>query len=755
MPHQPGLQVVSIGGGPAGLYFAILLKKQNPSHQIVVYERNHAGDTFGFGVVFSDATLENFARADEQTYQAIRAALIHWDDIDTHYMGEVVTSTGHGFSGMERKRLLEILTHRAGELGVEVRHNHEITSLDAFSDADLILGADGVNSWVRAQHQEHFGTHVDLRPNRFVWLGTTFPFRAFTFYFKESEFGLIRIHAYPYAEGKSTFIVECSEGTYQRLIAKIQGEEETAKYFEGLFAKELSGHPLLTNRSLWRQFPTIKNRSWSHKNIVLMGDAAHTAHFSIGSGTKLAMEDSIALLDALNQESDVTRALQTYEAARRSPVDSLQRSAQISLQWFEETERWFGKQPPQQFTFNLMTRSLRITHENLQLRDPRFIAQLDQWFARESSLTEAPRDAAKTPPMFTPYQLRSLVLQNRVVVSPMCQYSAQDGSITDWHLVHLGSRAVGGAGLVITEMTDVSPEGRITPGCAGLYKEEHVPLWRRVTDFVHTHSDAKIGVQLAHAGRKGSTKVPWESRREDEPLTEGAWTPWAPSAIGYHEYSPTPKEMTRDDMNKVREDFVQATRFAIQAGFDLIELHWAHGYLLNSFLSPITNTRSDEFGGSMEKRLRFPLEVFDAVRAAWPKELPLVVRISATDWVPGGLTNEDTLMIARSLKEHGCDMIDVSTGQNTPQQKPLYGRLFQTPFSDMIRNEVGIPTMTVGAITSYSDVNSILLAGRADLCVLARGHLFDPYWTRHAAQQQGYAMPWPKQYRAVSRFSLR
>jgi anthraniloyl-CoA monooxygenase len=753
------LQVISIGGGPAGLYVAILLKRLDPNHQITVYERNQLGDTFGFGVVFSDATLENFARADEPTYQAIRASLIHWDDIDTHYQGEVITSTGHGFSGLERKRLLEILTQRALELGVEMQHTHEITSLDAFSKADLILGADGVNSWVRASYQEHFGTHIDLRPNRFVWLGTSFPFRAFTFYFKESEHGMFRIHAYPYAPDKSTFIVECAEATYQKISAAIQGEEATAKYFEGLFSKELEGHPLFTNRSLWRQFPTIKNRRWSHKNIVLLGDAAHTAHFSIGSGTKLAMEDSIALIEAVSQEPDMTKALQRYEASRHSPADAIQRAAQVSLQWFEETERWFGKQPPLQFTFNLMTRSMRITHENLQLRDPSFIEQIDRWFMGVSKTqTKAEVGTAvqkPIPPMFTPYRMRSILLPNRVVVSPMCQYSAEDGSITDWHLVHLGSRAVGGAGLVLTEMTDVSPEGRITPGCAGLYHAEHVPLWRRVTDFVHQHSDAKIGVQLAHAGRKASTKAPWDSQREDDPLIKGAWMTLAPSSLPYQSYSPAPKEMTLEDMEKVVEDFVQSTRYAIEAGFDVIQLHMAHGYLLNSFLSPVTNQRVDAFGGSAENRLRFPLKIFDAVRATWPDELPLVVRISATDWVPGGLSKTDLLYIAQTLKEHGCDMIDVSTGQNTAEQKPEYGRLFQTPFSDQVRNEVGIPTMTVGAITSYADVNSILVSGRADLCVLARAHLFDPYWTRHAAQQQGYALPWPKQYRSVSRFSLR
>jgi len=758
------VKIVSIGGGPAALYLGILMKKEDASHDITIIERNKADDTFGFGVVFSDATLGHLRAADAESYDEITKSFAHWDAIDTHYKGQLVTSRGHGFSGMSRKKLLQILQKRAQGLGVKLEFEHDVKDPEPHLAADLVLGADGVNSMVRARYEKHFEPQIDWRPNRFVWLGTTCPFPAFTFYFNESAHGLFRVHAYQYqsasdatkaGEACSTFIVECTEETWRKAGLDKADEDTTVAYCEKLFAKELAGHRLIKNRSLWRSFPTIRCKRWHHQNLVLMGDAVHTAHFSIGSGTKLAMEDSIALRDALLAHRDVETALVAYEKERRSAVESVQRAAQVSLQWFEETERYFGSMEPVQFVFSMLTRSLRITHGNLKERDPELITKVDRWFAegaKKQSGVDVRLDPPP-PPMFTPFKLRDLVLSNRVVVSPMCMYSAQDGLIDDFHLVHLGSRAMGGAGLVITEMTDVNAEGRISPGCAGMYREEHAHAWKRVTSFVHQHSFARIGMQLAHAGRKGSTKRLWEG--PDQPLESGNWPLLAPSPIPYHPQSQTPKAMDRADMDAVRDDFVRATTFAELAGFDLLELHMAHGYLLASFLSPLTNVRKDEYGGSLENRMRYPLEVFEAVRKAWPAHKPMSVRLSATDWMPDGFTPDEAVIVARALKTAGCDILDVSAGQTVPNAKPTYGRLFQTPFSDRVRNEADMPTMTVGAISSYADVNSILAAGRADLCVIARGHLYDPYWTRHAAFEQGYELPWPKQYISARTFTPR
>ena len=754
---QPGrynrrVKIVSIGGGPAGLYFAILMKKADPAHDIVVLERNRPDDTFGFGVVFSDATLDNFREADPETYAAITQAFAHWDDIDVHYQEQVLTSTGHGFAGLARQRLLGILQTRAADLGVIMRFSTEVEQSTAWEGADLVLAADGVNSWVRQRYARHFRPRIDWRRNRFVWLGTTFPFPAFTFIFKEDEHGLWRVHAYGYEAGHSTFILECTEDTWRRAGLDEATEDDTVSFAQALFVRELDGHPVLKNRSLWRAFPTIRTERWHHGRVVLVGEAAHTAHFSIGSGTKLAMEDAIALSHSLQEHGTVERALTAYEAERRPHVEALQRAARRSLEWFEHTERYHGRLEPPQFAFSLLTRSLRVTHDNLKTRDAKFVAIVDRWFAEKASQQSglAVPAAPPPPPMFTPLRLRDLVLPNRVVVSPMCQYSAEDGTPGDWHLVHLGSRAIGGAGLVMTEMTDVSREGRISPGCAGMYRPEHVTAWKRIVDFVHGASAARIGIQLAHAGRKGSTRRLWEGI--DEPLSDGNWPLISASPISYFPHSQVPREMDRHDMEAVREAFVRSTRMADEAGFDLLELHLAHGYLLASFISPLTNHRGDEYGGSLVNRLRFPLEVFDAVRAVWPAAKPMSARLSATDWMEGGLQPSEAVDVARALRAHGCDIVDVSAGNTVPEQAPVYGRLFQTPFSDLIRHAAGIPTMTVGAIASYDDVNSIVAAGRADLCVLARAHLYDPYWTRHAAREQGVELPWPDQYVSATSF---
>ncbi|HYE91114.1 MAG TPA: bifunctional salicylyl-CoA 5-hydroxylase/oxidoreductase, partial [Terriglobales bacterium] len=729
-----------------------LMKKADPGHDITVVERNRPDDTFGFGVVFSDATLEKFAQADPETHRAITGALFHWTDIDIHYLGEVMTSAGHGFAGMSRQGLLDILRRRGEALGVRFRFETEVDDLAPYLAADLVLAADGVNSAIRNRYAAHFGPDIDVRPNKFVWLGTTFPFSAFTFYFKEDEHGLWRVHAYRYNATHSTFIVETTEEAWLRAGLESATEADTVRFCERLFERELDGHTLLENRSLWRSFPVVRNRRWYWNNVVLMGDAAHTAHFSIGSGTKLAMEDAIALAEALRTHADVPTALAAYDAERRLAVDATQRAAQVSLEWFEQTERYHGRLPPLSFAFSLLTRSLRVTHENLRVRDPKFVESVDRGFAEQATAQSGVqvRTQPPPPPMFTPFRLREMLLPNRVVVSPMCQYSAEDGTPGDWHVVHLGSRAVGGAGLVIAEMTNVSREGRISPGCTGMYKPEHVKAWARVVDFVHRFTPAKIAVQLAHAGRKGSTRRMWEGI--DEPLLSGNWPLISASPLPYLPHSQIPRAMTRADMDRVRDDFVRAAAMADVAGFDMLELHFGHGYLLASFISPLTNRRTDEYGGSLGNRLRFPLEVFDAVRAAWPPAKPIAVRLSAHDWAPHGATVQDAVYVAARLKAHGCDIVDVSSGNTVPDDEPQYGRLWQTPFADRIRHDVGIPTMTVGGISTYADVNSVLAAGRADLCVLARAHLHDPYWTRHAAIAQGYDLPWPDQYQAVKTF---
>jgi len=746
------MRITIVGGGPGGLYLAVLLKMSDPGRVVEVIERNGRDETFGFGVVFSDATLDNIAEADPKTYQVIADHFAHWDDIDCHYDGRCIRSGGHGFAGLSRQGLLRILQERCEDVGVQLTFNTAVDDLSHYADSDVIVAADGLNSAIRTHYSEYFRPNVDLRPNRFTWLGTTRQFPAFTFYFKENEHGLWRVHAYNFEDGLSTFIVETTEAAWRSAGLETATEQETAAYCEDLFAEELDGHSLRVNNSIWRQFPTVSNGRWHHDNIVLLGDAAHTAHFSIGSGTKLAMEDSIALARALDEESDVTSAFERYQTARKSEVDSLQRAAQVSLEWFENTEDVFGRLEPEQFAFSLLTRSLRISHENLKVRDPEFVENMDRWFAHASGVEQEPAP----PPMFTPFRLRDLELPNRIVLSPMCMYSAEDGTPNDFHLVHLGSRAIGGAGLLMTEMTNVTRDGRITPGCTGMYKPEHVSAWKRITDFVHTQSHAKVGIQLAHAGRKGSTKPMWEGI--DEPLESGNWPLMAPSAIPYLSHSQVPTPMNRADMDRIRDAFVRSTHMADAAGFDLLELHFAHGYLLHSFLSPVTNQRTDAYGGDIEGRMRFPMEVFHSVRAVWPANKPISVRISATDWLENGWTLEDSIYLARALKNGGCDIIDVSTGQTTPDSKPQFGRLFQTPFAERIRHLAGIPTMTVGNISSYADCNSVLAAGRADLCVIARAHLFDPYWTRHAAFEQFHSAsnaPWPSPYAIMESYTPR
>jgi len=760
------MNIVCVGGGPAGLYFGLLAKKRHPAYAVTVVERNRPSDTFGWGVVFSDQTLGHLAGADEASARAILQSFNHWDDIDVHFKGRTVSSSGHGFCGIGRRRLLELLQERCRELGVRLEFETEVgDELDPARryGADLVVACDGVNSAIRTRHAEVFQPEVERRHCRFVWLGTRKRFEAFTFAFEETEHGWFQAHAYQYDGETSTFIIETLEETWQAAALEAMDQPEALAFCERLFARHLDGNALMANAahlrgsSMWIRFPRIACARWVHWEevdgrrvpVVLMGDAAHTAHFSIGSGTKLALEDAIELANRLGDPAQpLEHVLAGYEAARSVEVLKLQSAARNSMEWFENVAR-YGAMEAEQFAYSLLTRSQRLSHENLRLRDPAYIAGFEDWFARRAALQAGvPAPSIPTPPMFTPFRVRDVLLKNRVVVSPMAQYSAVDGAVGDFHLAHLGARALGGAGLVMAEMTCVSADARITPACPGLYTPEHTAAWRRIVDFVHAHSDAKIGVQLGHAGAKGSTRPMWDGI--DQPLPEGNWPLVSASEQQYLAgVSQCSRAATRADLGRIKADFVRAAEAALDAGFDWLELHCAHGYLLSSFISPLTNRRGDEYGGSMENRCRYPLEVFAAIRAVWPAGLPISVRVSAHDWVDGGIMPDDAVQIARLFKAAGADMIDCSSGQVSKDEKPVYGRMFQTPFSDRIRNEAGIPTIAVGAIYEADHVNSIIAAGRADLCAVARPHLANPAWTLLEAARIGYTgASWPRQYRA-------
>lgn len=730
------MRIACIGGGPAGLYFAISAKLRDASHQIEVFERNRAGDTFGWGVVFSDQTVDNLLRNDPVSGATIRDEFAHWDDVEVVIRGERVRSSGHGFIGIGRRRLLQILQERARDLGVGLHFESEASAdLADWANYDLVIAADGANSRIRDRYAEHFDIDVQVRRNKFIWLGTPKAFDAFTFAFEQLPEGWVWAHAYRFDEGLSTFIVEMAPETWARLGLDTMGQPEAISWAERVFAAELGGAPLMSNAAhlrgsaAWLNFRRIVCGRWSHGKLILLGDAAHTAHFSIGSGTKLALEDAIKLAEVLNRPGlSRAAALEEYQAERNVEVLKLQNSARNSTEWFETLDRYLDFEPLQ-FAYSLMTRSQRVSHENLRLRDRPWLEKVERWFHARATGHEPDAPAA---PMFAPFQLRDLSLANRIVMSPMATYMAQDGTPGDFHLVHYGARAQGGAGLVYTEMTCVSPEARITLGCPGMYAPAHVAGWRRVVDFVHGHSDAKLCLQLGHSGAKGSTKRGWEGM--DEPLDDGNWALIAPSDVAWGDHNARPRPMTRADMDAVRDQFVAATRMAIEAGFDMVELHAAHGYLLSAFITPLQNRRTDEYGGPLKNRLRFPLEVFRAMRAAWPAGRPMSVRISAHDWMGDtGVTPTEAVLIARAFAEAGVDLVDVSAGQTWAAAKPVYGRMFQTPFADMIRNEARVATMAVGNIFEADHVNSILAAGRADLVALGRPHMMDPMWTLRQA----------------------
>ena len=744
------MKIAVLGGGPAGLYFAISMKLRDAAHDVTVIERNKPDDTFGWGVVLSDETLDNLARNDPVSAERIRAHFAYWDDIAVVYRGTRTVSTGHGFCGIGRKQLLILLQERARELGVDLAFETEAREPRHYMDRhDLVVASDGLNSKTRTAFADVFKPDIDIRACKFVWLGTHQKFDdAFTFIFEETPAGWIWAHAYQFDADTATFIVECSQETWDNFGFGAMSKEESIATCEAIFKDHLGGHSLMSNAnhvrgSAWINFPRVLCERWSHENLALMGDAAASAHFSIGSGSKLAMESAIALADYVTSEPTLAAAFEKYEAARRTEVLKLQSAARNSLEWFEDIERYLNLDPVQ-FNYSLLTRSQRISHENLRLRDKDWLGGAERWFQRQAG---SPANTARAP-MFAPFKLRDMELKNRVVVSPMAQYKAVDGCPTDWHFAHYAERAKGGAGLLTIEMTCVSPDGRITPGCTGFYAPEHEVAWKRLVDFVHAETEARICAQLGHAGAKGSTQVGWEDA--DCPLPEGNWPLMAASAIAWSEINAVPKVMDRADMDRVRDQFVASARMARRCGFDMLELHMAHGYLLSSFITPVTNRRDDEYGGSIENRMRYPLEVFRAVRAVWPGEKPISVRISANDWVgDDGVTPREAVEIARMLKDAGVDICDVSAGQTSKQAKPVYGRMFQTPFSDRIRNETGMATMAVGNIHEPDHVNSILMAGRADLVCLARPHLADPYWTLHAAAALGdRGVTWPKPYLA-------
>ncbi|MGE6740074.1 bifunctional salicylyl-CoA 5-hydroxylase/oxidoreductase [Allorhizobium pseudoryzae] len=752
------MRIVCIGGGPAGLYFALLMKKLHPEHHIRVVERNRPYDTFGWGVVFSDATMVSMQAWDAESAAEIQQAFNHWDDIEVLFKGTRQRTSGHGFVGIGRKKLLNILQRRCEALGVELVFETEAEGDQDFPDADLIIASDGVNSRIRQKYADVFEPDMVVRPNRYIWLGTNKLYDAFTFDFRKTEHGWFQAHIYKFDENTSTFIVETTEEAYQAHKFGELDQQASIDFCQDLFSEVLEGAPLMTNArhlrgSSWLNFQRLICGKWSHFNgnshVVLMGDAAHTAHFAIGSGTKLAIDDAIELANQFNKaghgKQAIGEVLATYEEIRRVDVARIQNAARNAMEWFEVVgTRYADTLPPEQFMYSMLTRSQRISHENLRLRDKTWLEGFEAWFATQAGAATG-RSGKVPPPMFTPFTARSVTLPNRIVVSPMAMYSATDGKLDDFHLVHLGSRAMGGAGLVFAEMTCVSPDARITPGCLGLWDDSQIAGWKRFVDFVHTNSAAKVGIQLGHAGRKGSTKLAWDGI--DQPLEDGAWPLISASALPYLKNSPVPKAMDRADMDRVKADFEAATRRAIETGADWLEFHAAHGYLLSSFLSPLTNRREDDYGGSHENRARYPLEVFQAVRAIWPKDKPISVRLSCHDWFDGGNTPDDAAIFAKMFKEAGADLIDCSSGQVWKEEKPVYGRLFQTPFSDKIRNEVGIPTIAVGAISEADHANSIIAAGRADLCAVARPHLADPAWTLHEAAKIGLTdIAWPKQY---------
>lgn len=760
------MRTLVVGGGPGGLYAALLLKRRDPGAHVTVLERNRPDDTFGWGVVLSDLTVDNLQAADPESGATIRRALHHWDDIEVHFGGRTIRSGGHGFSGIGRRQMLAILQQRCRDLGVCLHFERELPADDlesviAAEQADIVIAADGIHSAIRSRFADTYRPDIDVRLCRYTWLGTPRTLDAFTFAFAHTPHGWFQAHAYQFDASMSTFIVETPWDSWERAGLDRMSESESIAFCESLFADVLKGAPLQGNAAhrrgsaQWQQFPRVTCGEWVHRvevdgrrvPVILLGDAAHTAHFSIGSGTKLALEDAISLDAHLAASDNLDDALAHYQADRSVEVLKLQNAARNSTEWFEHVDR-YARLSPEQFAYSLLTRSQRISHENLRVRDRAYVAEFERWFAQHSGLAIDPGQPAP-PAIFTPFTIRGAMLPNRIVVSPMAQYTADsDGCTTDWHLVHLGARATGGAGLVMTEMTCVAPDARITPWCTGMWNERHRDRWTRIVNFVHEYSRAKIGLQLGHAGAKGATRKMWDA--VDHPLPSGEWPLIAASETQYLPgISQVARAMTPEDMDRVVGEFVRATQLGIEAGFDWLELHAAHGYLLSGFLSPLTNRRTDEYGGSLDGRMRFPLRVFTAMRDAWPEHLPMSIRISAHDWHDGGNTADDAVEIARRFRSAGADMIDVSAGQVVHDERPVFGRMWMTPFADRVRQEAGIATIAVGAITDADQANGIIASGRADLVAIARPHLVNPAWTLTESARLGYeGAMWPDQYLA-------
>lgn len=753
------MKISIIGGGPGGLYFALLTKKARPDWEIEIFEQNRPDDTFGFGVVFSDSSLDEYEDRDLVTYERMRDEFAYWDDIDISYKGHMIKCRGNGFCGTSRVHLLNVFQERCRDLGVKMTFEERIDAQsveERFAESDMILVADGIGSAIRDAHSgpDGFDVSVSTRSNRFCWMGSTKAQTDFRYHFKETSHGIICAHTYQYDQDTATWIFEMSDECWQGHEFKEFDEEGSAAILQTLFKDELDGHSLILNRSNWRQFPRLFCNNWSVGKMVILGDAKASAHFSVGSGTKLAMDCAIGLFEAVVEHLETggtEAAFQAYDSARRIPAQIVQHNADVSLAWFEHMQRSWDMDP-YQFAMVVMCRAKSVTYDNLILRDPEFVHAADtEWYQRYFEESGYDYRDSRPTPMFTKFRLRDMELTNRVVMSPMAQYSAdEDGNLTDWHFVHYGGASRGGMGLMYVEMTCPSPEARITLGCPGLWTDEHEAQWKRVVDFVHASTTTRICMQLGHAGRKGSTQLGWEEMDHPIMADDKNWPLMSASPLPWFSgESQVPAEIDRAGMDKVRSDFVQAARRAERAGFDMLELHCAHGYLLASFLSPLTNQRTDEYGGSIDNRLRFPLEVFTAVRAVWPEAKPMSVRISACDWKVGGISEDDTFAIAQAFRSAGCDLMDVSAGQTVADQRPTYGRMFQAGFAEAIRNVPKMATMAVGAISDAAQVNTLLHTRRADLVALGRTHLWNPFFVRQAAAWYGVDIDdgeWEKQY---------
>jgi anthraniloyl-CoA monooxygenase len=738
------MKVVCVGADPAALYLGILLKRQDPSHSVSFLLESGRRTTWLPSSLVCNPLKRRLKLADPEVAAAANVEVATFDRVELDTGDRRFETRGLAYASVRTAGLTEALKAIAIGLGCEFLQCDADAIFPRLESADLVVGADGDGSRVWRPTGSNATQH-DVGTNLHFGCESPSSRDSLRYSFRETPSGFFHAVTWPHAGGSTTIIEAPAEAIHVAGLLNADADAIFA-WCRDLFAEELDGaSPASTT---WERSVTVRNPNWRHGKFVPLGQAAYTTHFSVGLDIRSGLDDAQALAALLATHASVDDALTAFDAARRPKAESLQRAASASQGWFEHAGEHMGL-PFEQFVFSLLTASMRITYARIEKAAPELVRSVDALIAPASDGSNRP-----PPPMFAPITLRGVTIPNRVVVSPMCMYSAKDGTVNDWHVVHLGSRAVGGAGLVISEMTDVLPEGRISLHCAGMYAPEHVDAWRRVTDFIHAHSPAKVAVQLAHAGRKGSLTRSWEGHRS---LGEAAnWEILAASAIPFADGRQTPRAMNRADMDKVRDAFARAAEMSDAAGFDMIELHFAHGYLISSFISPAANKRTDEYGGSLENRMRFPLEVFNAVRAAWPQHKPISTRISSVDWVDGGTTVDDAIEIARMLHEAGNDILAVSSGGVVSAQPAVGGRVYQASLSDRIRNALGIPTMTVGGIVSHGDINTIIAAGRADMCALGRGSLENAYFVRHAARDQNFTgLHWPSQYRRAGEVRLR